>query len=76
MMTTCVGSFVHEKPLCVTVSCSCRSVHSREYSGTSLLRSPTGLGESDLNGEVTVLQGYNVPLFALWNTIWDGARVK
>ena len=27
------------------------------YSGTSLLRSPTGLGKSDLNGEVTVLQG-------------------
>ena len=27
------------------------------YSGTSLLRSPTGLGKSDLNGEVTLLQG-------------------
>ena len=27
------------------------------YSGTSLLRSPLGLGESDLNGEVTLLQG-------------------
>ena len=27
------------------------------YSGTSLIRSPTGLGKSDLNGEVTVLQG-------------------
>ena len=25
--------------------------------GTSLLRSPTGLGKSDLNGEVTLLQG-------------------
>ena len=25
------------------------------YSGTSLLRSPLGLGESDLNGEVTFL---------------------
>ena len=25
------------------------------YSGTSLLRSPTGLGKSDLNGEVTLL---------------------
>ena len=28
-----------------------------QYSGTSLLRSPTGLGKSDLNGEVTLLQG-------------------
>ena len=27
------------------------------YSGTSLLKSPTGLGKSDLNGEVTLLQG-------------------
>ena len=27
------------------------------YSGTSLIRSPTGLGKSDLNGEVTLLQG-------------------
>ena len=27
------------------------------YSVTSLLRSPTGLGNSDLNGEVTLLQG-------------------
>ena len=28
------------------------------YSGTLLLRSPTGLGESDLNGDVTgLLQG-------------------
>ena len=38
------------------------------YSGTSLLRSHTGLGKSDLNGEVTLLQGvictveYNVGL--------------
>ena len=28
-----------------------------DYSGTSLLRSPTGLGKRDLNGEVTLLQG-------------------
>ena len=27
------------------------------YSGTSLLRSPTGLVKSDFNGEVTLLQG-------------------
>ena len=27
------------------------------YSGTSLLKSRTGLGNSDLNGEVTLLQG-------------------
>ena len=26
-------------------------------SGTSILRSPTGLGKSDLNVEVTLLQG-------------------
>ena len=30
------------------------------YSGTSLIRSPTGLGNSDLNGDVTVLQGANL----------------
>ena len=30
------------------------------YSGISLIRSPTGLGKSDLNGEVTVLQGANL----------------
>ena len=27
-----------------------------KYSGTSLIRSPMGLGKSDLNGEATVLQ--------------------
>ena len=32
-------------------------IHIACKSGTSLLRSPTGLDESDLNGEVTVLQG-------------------
>ena len=31
--------------------------HVCNYSGTSLLRSPTGLGKSDPNGEVTLLQG-------------------
>ena len=30
---------------------------SKMYSETSLLRSPMGLGKSDLNGEVTVLEG-------------------
>ena len=30
------------------------------YSGTSLIRSPAGLGKSDLNGEVTLLQGANL----------------
>ena len=30
-----------------------------KYSGTSLMQSPTGLGKSDPNGEVTVLQGTN-----------------
>ena len=39
------------------------------YSGTSLLRPPTGLGKGVLNGEVTILQGTNVPLFALLSTI-------
>ena len=29
----------------------------KTYSGTSLLRSPTGLGKGDFNGEVTLLQG-------------------
>ena len=28
-----------------------------KYSGTSLLRSPTGLSKIDLNGKVTLLQG-------------------
>ena len=33
------------------------------YSGTSLIRSPMGLGKSDLNGEVTVLHvQYNMGL--------------
>ena len=41
------------------------------YSRTSLLRSSTGLGKSELNGEVTVLQGANVSFFALLNIIWD-----
>ena len=31
--------------------------------GTSLTRSTTGLGNTDLNGEVTVLQGSNVLFF-------------
>ena len=30
------------------------------YSGTSVIRSPTGLGKSNRNGEVTVLQGANL----------------
>ena len=34
-----------------------RTLVTRQYSGTSLLRSPTGLDKSDLNGEVTILQG-------------------
>ena len=41
------------------------------YSETSLIRSPTGLVKSDLNGEVTILPGANILLFALWNTIRD-----
>ena len=30
------------------------------YSGTSLIRSPTGLAKSDLNEEVAVLRGANL----------------
>ena len=37
--------------------CTCVHVCACVYSGTSLLRSPTGLGKSDLNAEVTLLQG-------------------
>ena len=33
-----------------------------DYSGTSLIRSPMGLGKSDLNGEVTLLQGVICPV--------------
>ena len=35
----------------------CLYMKEGRYSGTSLLRSPTGLGKSDLNAEVTLLQG-------------------
>ena len=41
----------------------------KQYSGTSLIRSPVGLDKSDLNGEVTILQGANVLFFALPSTI-------
>ena len=40
-----------------------------EFSGTSLLLSPTGLGKRDLNGAVTVLQRAYILFFALVNTI-------
>ena len=33
------------------------------YSGTSLLRPPTGLGKGDLSGEITVLHGPNLLYF-------------
>ena len=33
------------------------NMNAKMYSGTSLLRSPTGLGKRDLNAEVTLLQG-------------------
>ena len=32
------------------------------YSGTSLLRSPTGLGKSDLNTEVAIITGASIIL--------------
>ena len=41
---------------------------------TSLLTSSMGLGKSNLNGEETIFLGANVPVFALWNAIWDRAR--
>ena len=37
-----------------TVRSHCKAT---QYNGTSLLRSPTGMGKGDLNGEVTLLQG-------------------
>ena len=40
------------------------------YSGTSLLRSPMGLSNCDLNGEVTILQGAKFIYSAVWNTIF------
>ena len=39
-----------------------------EYSGTSLIRSPVGLGKSDLNGEVTLLQGANLHFIIQFGT--------
>ncbi len=36
-----------------------RPAQTAMYSGTSLIRSPMGLPKSDINGEVTVLQGLN-----------------
>ena len=41
-----------------------------DFSGTSLLRSPVGLSKNDLAGEVTVLPGIKVLLFALLKIIW------
>ena len=40
-------------PACVLTRFTCKMT----YCSTSLLRSPTGLDKSDINGEVTVLQG-------------------
>ena len=41
------------------------------YSGTSLLRSLSGLGHSDLNGEMIVLAGLNIIYFSAKEIIWD-----
>ena len=38
------------------------------YSGTSLIRSPAGLGKSDLIGEVTLLQGTNLHCIMQYGT--------
>ena len=43
--------------LCTWIVQTNVALFSIKYSGTSLLRSPTGLGKSDLNAEVTLLQG-------------------
>ena len=49
---TCLHTCVH---LCMhALTCT---THTHTYSGTPLIRSPAGLGKSDLNGEVTVLHG-------------------
>ena len=45
------------KQKAVSLYTSLGSYNVSRYSGTSLLRSPTGLGKSDLNGEVTLSQG-------------------
>ena len=46
-----------EKKLIYINSLSSLYLELIKYSRTSLIRSPTGLGKSDLNGEVTLLQG-------------------
>ena len=45
---------------CIVFYCIVCSCIVLKYSGTSLIRSPTGRGKSDLNGEVTLLQGANL----------------
>ena len=42
------------------------------YSGTSLLRLLSGLGQSDLNSEMTVLVGL---YFTVMEIVWDCPRV-
>ena len=52
------------------------------YTGTSLLRSPTGLGKSDLNGEVTLLidcidyLGVKLDVHLTWNDQIDAVCKK
>ena len=50
------GEYIVEEPLGMSASIT-RVLDRERYSGTSLFRSPTGLGKSDLNGEVTIVQG-------------------
>ena len=45
------------------------------YSGTSLLWSFSGLDQSDLNSQVTILVGLNVLHFTVLEIIWDCPRV-
>ena len=53
-ISSCTYIIMHIRPAaCIKLSFSVVNI----YSGTSLLRSPTGLGKSDLIGEVTLLQG-------------------
>ena len=53
---TCYLTYTEMENILYIVTLSTDLDRRWHYSGTSLLRSPTGLGKSDLNGEVTLLQ--------------------
>ena len=54
---------------------ACCTEDSVLYSRTLLLRSPSGLGQNDLNCEVTILAELNVLFFTVVVIIWDCLRV-